>query len=208
MKPQAVADIDEAGKVRNTSKQFEFFVRPPPNISGVFEPRVYHPGYCSTIIVLNLGKVKRNPAVEYALYLLEVSKEMVDQADSATRHNRFGLAMHYARFSIEFSAKSIFSVAGENWPQNKHDVSDSLRDKKISNSYKAKSVSLEQIAWDVNLWANPPRMDLYGNPKTFTEPSMIIPLEEVETVRHRALEIYAACLQNFELNHLDSQDQS
>ena len=202
VKPLTVARFDDSGRIKQSTISFEFFVRPPPGGEGQFEPRIYLPGGCSKIAVLRLGSVKRTAAIDYSLYLLEIASEMKEDSNSAFGQNRFGLAMHFARYAIEFAAKSLFPSAGAHWPHNQHDVSDALRSKATAKYYKSSRMSLEEIAWDSNLWANPPRLDLYGNPESFTEPFAIIPKEEVEMVRGRADKIITAALDNFELNHL------
>lgn len=202
VKPLTLAKFDSSGRVRQTTVDFEFFVRPPSGFDGQFEPRVYLPGNCSKISISRLGSVKKTAPIDYSLYLLEIAREMKEDSDSAFRQNRFGLAMHFARYSIEFAAKSLFPSAGIQWPHNQHDVSEALRSKPITEKYKSSKMSLEEIAWDLNLWANPPRLDLYGNPESFTEPLSIIPKEEVEMVRGRAEKILLAAMDNFELSHM------
>ncbi len=201
VKPQTIVEIDTSGRMIQSTRRFALLVRPPPGSIGRLEPRVYRPGHCARIKVSKIGSVKRSPAVEYALYLLEVAREMLDDAESAMSQNRFGLAMHFSRYSIEFSAKSIIASAGKQWPKNEHDVSEFLRRTEVSRTFKS-SMSIEQIAWDLSLWANPPRTDLYGNPYSFTEPFAIIPIEEVRMVKERADKIHVAALENYEMNHL------
>ena len=201
LKPQVIMNLDDSGRLLQATRMFPLFVRPSPGSLGQFEPRVYKPGHCGKITISKIGYVKRNPAVEYALYLLEVAKEMMDDAESAMAQNRFGLAVHFSRYSIEFSAKSIIVTAGKQWPKNEHDVSDVLRRKDVSDTFKA-SMSIEEIAWDMNLWSSPQRVDLYGNPGSFTEPFAIMPLEEVQMIMGRAEKISNAALENYERNHL------
>jgi|SRR5579863_8478441 len=202
LRPQTMGEFDTSGRIKQTTAEFDFFVRPPGGFKGQFEPRVYHPGNCSKITVTKVGSVKRTPSTDYSLYLLEIAQEMKEDSDSAYRQNRFGLAMHFARYSIEFASKSLFPSAGVQWPHNQHDVSEALRSRSVAKAYKSSKMSIEEIAWDLNLWANPPRLDLYGNPESFTEPFAIIPKEEVEMVRERAVKIILAAFDNFELNHL------
>lgn len=203
VKPDRIGILETRERTLKESREYNVFMRPPPKRVGVFEPRIYNPGVCSQIVISKLGTVKMSSAPSYALYLLEISKEMLDASDSAFLQNKFGLGMHFARYSLEFSAKSIFPVADSKWTSNEHDVSRILlNDKRVARTFKSSSVTLDEIAWYLSLWASPPRMDLYGNPDTYSEPFVMVPQEEVEIVRKRAREVYNTALENFELNLL------
>jgi hypothetical protein len=200
VRPTDLVKFEAGGRALNTSESFNFFTRPRLGKKGALEPRVYEQTYCEKIILKKLGTVPATRANEYSLYLMEMAKEMMDFAETALSQNRLGLAMHFNRYAIEFSAKSILPAVGRSWPKPEH-VSRELRQKGVRAKF-SYSISLDEIAWDLALWANPPRLDLYGDPEGLVEPASIIPEDEVQMVRLKAKRIYAAVVTNFERLHL------
>ena len=94
---------------------------------GKFEPRVYNTGNISKVIIKKLVEFKEDNWCKYAMFLIRRAKDMYDLAKEKEKGQVYGLCLHFSRFCIELSLKSIFPIFKNNVPYV-HDVNEKVSD--------------------------------------------------------------------------------
>lgn len=172
---------------------FDFYVHsfPRDRKTGFFEPRVYKGFHTvEAIKITKLLTLKENKKCQYTLFLIKRAKEMFDLATEKCREGDYGLANHFARLTIEFSVKSVFSALGRQFTLTHHPKVDKNRYKEVRE--KVPDFPLTRLLWISEKYAEPSRKDFYGNEEAF-EPSYTF-VDHDEAVK--AVEYASFCYEN------------
>lgn len=143
---------------------------------GFFEPRVhkgFHTVQAIRVSKLQTLRVSRN--CEYTLFLTRRAKTMLELANQKYQEGDYGLSYHFARFTIEFSLKGIFSALGKQFTLSHHPKEASKQpkaDKNLRKQIRDKipNFPLTKLLWTSQKYSKPSRMDFYGD-ETGLEPS-------------------------------------
>jgi len=167
---------------------------------GKFEPRVYQTGNISKIIIKKTLEFKENDWCRYSMFLIRLAKDMYDLAKEKEKGQVFGLCLHFSRYCIEASLKSLFPIFKMTVP-HKHDVSKEI-DKnlryKIRSEVPAFEKEVTRLIWISQLHIRPDRLDFYGDPLNLTPPDLFVTPEEGKTAVSDAEICYQKCCQLFE----------
>jgi len=167
---------------------------------GSFEPRVYNTGNISKIVVKKLLKLKEDDWSKYALFLIRRARDMYNLAIEKEKGQVYGLSLHFSRFCIELSLKSIFPMFKQFIP-HKHDVSGQVSDK-LRKAIARKSSDfariLPRLLWISQLHIKPDRLDFYGDPYSQAPPDLFVTQEEAKITLRDAGLCYGKCCELFE----------
>lgn len=167
---------------------------------GKFEPRVYLNSNISRVLVKKLLVFKEDPCSKYSLFLIRRAKDMHDIALEKARGQVYDLCMHFSRFCIEFSMKSVYAVFGKTFPHS-HDIgrgfAPDLRQtiEKVSPEF---AKSLPKLLWVSQQCIGPDRFDLYGDPESKTPPDLIVTETEAVNALNNAKFCHQQCCELFE----------
>jgi len=183
-------------------ENFSFYANPyfRNRGTGRFEPRVYATGNISKVIVKKTLEFKEDDWCKYAIFLIRRAKDMYDMAKEKEKGQVYGLCLHFSRFCIELSLKSLFPVFQMNVP-HKHDVS-----KEISKNLRYKirhdapnfEGDLTRLIWISQLHIRSDRLDFYGDPLSLAPSDLFVTPEEGKTALNDAEICYQKCCQLFE----------
>lgn len=151
-----------------------------------FEPRVYPgPHAITEVRVTKLLTLKTNRECEYTLFLLKRAGEFLSLAIKEYRAADYGLALHFSRFVIEFSLKSMYTVFGMAF-EREHGIefSKDLR-RKIESILP--NFPLSKLLWICEQHAKPARIDFYGDELGFTPSYSFIEENEAKKAIDNAL---------------------
>lgn len=186
---------------------FDFYANPffRGQKGGKFEPRVYNTGNISKVIVKKLIELQQSDWSKYALFLIRRAKDMYNLAREKARRQDFGLCLHFSRFCIELSLKSIFPMFQENIPF-KHDVSEhflrSGASKNIRKQIRRRSPdfieALPRLLWISQLHIQPDRLDFYGDPLSRAPPDLFVMPREAKVALNDAEICYQKCCKLFD----------
>lgn len=184
--------------------RFTFYANPFfRNIGkGRFEPRVYSTGTgnISKIVIKKAIEFKENDWCKYAMFLIRRAKDMYDLAKEKDKGQVYGLSLHFSRFCIELSLKSIFPIFQLDIPRNhdvSEDVSKKLRDK-IQHQCPNFSKELPRLLWISQLHIRPGRLDFYGDPLSRAPSDLFVTPEEGKIALRDAEICYSKCCELFE----------
>lgn len=197
---QIIPNRDEPQKPAS----FQFYANPffRGKKEGSFEPRVYNTGNVSKVVIKKLLELKKNDWCKYALFLIHRAKDMIELAREKAKGQDFGLCLHFSRFCIEFSLKSIFPMFERNIPW-KHDVSEyfseDLRRGILKQSPKFAEV-LPRLLWisQLNSPRTRPRLDFYGDSLSRAPPDLFITPDEAKVALTNAELSYRKCCELFD----------
>lgn len=134
------------------------------------------------------------------MFLIRRSKDMLDIAVEKFQGQVFDLCMHFSRYSIELSLKSVFPMFQLVLPRE-HDVSlqfsQNLRDqiqRKSEEFYNA----LIRLLWISQQHISPDRFDLYGDPQSRTPPDLFVTPTEAKVALDNASQCYQQCCKLFD----------
>lgn len=186
---------------------FQFYANPyfRGKREGSFEPRVYKTGNISKVVIKKLLELKKDNWCKYALFLIRRAKEMYELAREKQKGQDFGLCLHFSRFCIELSLKSIFPMFEQNIPYV-HDVSkyflkagasQKLR-KDISKQSPDFIEILPRLLWISQLHIRPERLDFYGDPWSQAPPDLFVTKDEAQVAMTDAEICYQKCCRLFD----------
>lgn len=181
---------------------FQFYVTPffQGKEEGRFEPRVYDTGNISRVVVTKLLELKDDESSKYTLFLVRRAKDMLELAGEKMDGQVFGLSLHFSRFCIELSLKSIFPMFQQKIPYV-HDVSDQVSEK-LRNRIKKQSPDfgrvLPRLLWISQLHISPDRLDFYGDPLSQAPPDLFVTKNEAKIALENAEFCYKKCCELFE----------
>lgn len=167
---------------------------------GKFEPRVYNTGNISKVVIKKLVEFKEDDWCKYALFLIRRAKDMYDLANEKEKGQVYGLCLHFSRFCIELSLKSIFPIFKNNVP-HVHDVSEKLSDdlrNQITQKAPNFAEDLPRLLWISQLHIRPGRLDFYGDPSSLAPPDLFVTKEEANVALRDAEMCYQKCCGLFE----------
>lgn len=161
--------------------KFQFYVNPfyLGRIKGYFEPRVYAGFHTVTEVkVSKLLTLKTSKKCEYALFLLKRAKKMLSLAQEEFHAANYGLSLHFSRFTIELSLKSIYPIFGITF-EKVHDIvfSENLRRRVLKE---IPDFPFSKLVWICQQHVRPARMDFYGDELGFTPASSIVEKSEAD----------------------------
>lgn len=167
---------------------------------GKFEPRVYISSTVSKVVVKKLSIFKEDAWCRYALFLIRRAKDMLDIASEKFQGQVFDLCMHFSRYSIELSLKSVFPMFGLVLPRE-HDVSlqfsQHLREQ-IERKSPEFHAALPRLLWISQQHISPDRFDLYGDPNSRTPPDLFVTPNEAKMALDNAIQCYQRCYALFD----------
>jgi len=172
---------------------FQFYVNPfhMNQKKGYFEPRVYSGLHTiKKVKIMKLVSLKSNKKYEYALFLLNRAKEMLDIADEQYLEGDFGLSIHFSRYAIELSLKSIYPMFGMYFTR-RHDI-DFPPDLRQRISKTILRFPFSRLLWICQHYLRPDRIDFYGDEISFVPPYAVVR----ETDAKRALDEAQFCYQH------------
>jgi HEPN domain-containing protein len=167
---------------------------------GKFEPRVYISSNISKVIVKKLLVFRQDISCKYALFLIRRAKDMLDIATEKYQGSVYDLCMHFSRYCIELSLKSVFPMFDLVLPRE-HDVSlqfsQHLREK-IEQKSKTFFAALPRLLWISQQHISPDRLDLYGDPNSRTPPDLFVTANEAKIALDNAVQCYQRCCELFD----------
>jgi len=156
---------------------------------GYFEPRV-HAGFheVKEVKISKLLTLKANKECKYALFLLKRAKKLLDFAKEEHASGDHGLSLHFSRFAIELSLKSIYPVFGMTF-KYEHDVKfqEDIR-KKIQEVIP--DFPLSRLLWICQQHVRPARIDFYGDELGFVPSYSFMEKDEARTAINDARYCY------------------
>jgi len=200
IKPTAVK-IDFTKEPRRPAI-FQFYANPyfKGFGEGKFEPRLYQNSIVSKVVVKKLLVFKDDSWCKYSLFLIRRAKDMYDLAAEKHLGQVYDLCMHFSRYCIEMSLKSVFPMFKLVLPRE-HDVSlhfsQGLRQQiaRVSPDFAA---ALPRLLWVSQQHISPDRFDLYGDPDSQTPPDLFVTLNEATIALENARLCYQQCCNLFE----------
>lgn len=126
---------------------------------------------------------------------------MLDLAGEKGRGQIFGLSLHFSRFCIELSLKSIFPMFHQTY-QYKHDISQHFSHKLRQEISKKSSLfikHLPRLLWISQRHLQPSRIDFYGDPISMSPPDLIITPNEAKSALIDARFCYNRCCKLFDI---------
>jgi HEPN domain-containing protein len=195
------ARIDYKGKPKKPLK-FEFYANPffRKLGEGKFEPRVYNTGNISKLVVKKMLQFKDDDWSKYAMFLIRRAKDMYDLAHEKANGQVYGLCLHFSRFCIELSLKSIFPLFQKTVPHT-HEVSEEVSiglRQQICRKAPEFIEDLPRLLWISQLHIRPGRLDFYGDPISRAPSDLFITQEEGITALKDAELCYQKCCKLFE----------
>jgi len=88
---------------------------------------IYGTFFYLSLIIKKLVEFKEDNWCKYAMFLIRRVKDMYDLAKEKEKGQVYGLCLHFSRFCIELSLKSIFPIFKNNVPYV-HDVNEKVSD--------------------------------------------------------------------------------
>ena len=167
---------------------------------GRFEPRIYSTGNISRVIIKKTMEFQENDWCKYAMFLIRRAKDMYDLAKEKEKGQVYGLCLHFSRFCIELSLKSIFPIFQLDAPRShdvSEDVSKKLRDK-IRHDVPNFAEVLPRLLWISQLHIRPGRLDFYGDPLSRAPSDLFVTPEEGQIALRDAEICYKKCCELFE----------
>lgn len=170
---------------------FQFYANPfyMNRKEGYFEPRVYSGFHMiKEVRVTKLSSFKSTKECEYAIFLLKRAKEMLDLAQEQHLAGDYGLCIHFARFAIEFSLKSIYPVFRMCFTR-RHDV-DFPADLRQRASKIIPRFPFSRLLWISQHHLRPDRIDFYGDEISLVSPYMVVREKEAKAILKEAQYCY------------------
>jgi len=181
---------------------FQFYANPyfKGLSEGKFEPRLYANSIVSKVVVKKLLAFKDDSWSKYALFLIRRAKDMYDIAAEKYQGQVYDLCMHFSRYCIEMSLKSVFPMFKLVFPRE-HDVSlhfsQGLR-QQVARASPDFSSALPKMLWISQQYISPDRFDLYGDPESQTPPDLFVTPNEATIALENARFCYQQCCNLFE----------
>jgi HEPN domain-containing protein len=181
---------------------FQFYSNPyfKGLCEGKFEPRLYVNSIVSRVVVRKLMTFKDDSWCKYALFLIRRAKDMLDLATEKNLGQVYDLCMHFSRYCIEMSLKSIFPMFKMVFPRE-HDVSlhfsQGLR-QQIARVSPEFLTALPRLLWISQQHISPDRFDLYGDSDSQTSPDLFVTSIEAMIALENARFCYQQCCNLFE----------
>lgn len=181
---------------------FEFYTDPFffGASEGSFEPRVYELGNVAKVVIKKLLELEENKRSKYSLFLIRRAKEMYELAREKERGKDYGLSLHFSRFCIELSLKSIFPTFEHTIP-HEHDVSGHFSKKlrnRIGNKLPTFMDDLPRLLWISQLHSRLDRLDFYGDPLSQTPPHLFMTPDEAQVALKHAELCHRKCCELFD----------
>lgn len=169
-------------QLKKGSASFQFYANPffLNRKEGFFEPRVYPSLHMiNEIRITKLASFRNSKECEYALFLLKRAKEMLDISEENYLTGDCGFSIHFARFAIELSLKSIYPMFGMFWVAKRHDV-DFPPDLRKRVSKIILRFPFSRLLWISQHHLRPDRIDFYGDEISFIPPYEVVNRNEAK----------------------------
>jgi HEPN domain-containing protein len=165
---------------------FEFYANPFYLGLGIgfFEPRVYKGFFnIARIEVTKQFELRSDDHSRYALFLARRARDMLDYATESAQSGDYGLCLHFSRYCIELSLKTIFPAFGETFAKE-HDITKSKEGlSKVRRQIRDEmpDFPLEKLLFVSQKHIRPDRVDFYGDPENAIPADMVINEAEART---------------------------